>query len=505
MGQTPSSRLPSSSSSGGDDAGVDYTAALPDDILAVVFSSLPHSVRNSCSLVCRRWLAVDSRSRRRLSLHARATLLAAAPSLFHRFPAVSTLSLTSHRRTSADSIGDDALAAVALGCPNLTRIKLRGLHSITASGMAALGAACPKIRKLSVSSCAFGSKGVSAIINGYANLEELSIKRLRGLSEPITISTSSSLRSICLKELYNGQCFAPLLTSSSNLRVLKLFRCSGDWDPLLEEIAVKISGIIEIHLEKLQVSDRGLAALASCSYLEVLRLIKTPECTDAGLTALAGSCRLLRKIHIDGWKTNRIGDLGLIAIANKCLNLQELVLIGVNPTAVSLKLIATNCSNLERLALCGSETFGDAEISCIASKCSALRKLCIKGCPVSDHGMESLAIGCPKLVKVKVKKCRGVTTEFAEWLRASRGSVIVNFDTIRGNEVQDLSVSESGILENGGDEVVLVDHDRVVELPSGSNGRPSLWKARMSVVVGRHFIASAFRGWSLGSICPRNT
>lgn len=94
-----------------------------------------------------------------------------------------------------------------------------------------------------------------------------------------------------------------------------------------------------------------------------------------------------------------------------CPNLQELVLIGLNPTRISLELIAANCQNLERLALCGSETVGDAEISCIAAKCIALKKLCIKSCPVSNCGIEALAGGCPNLVKVKLKKCRGVTGE----------------------------------------------------------------------------------------------
>ncbi|KAG2399565.1 F-box protein [Vigna angularis] len=57
-------------------------------------------------------------------------------------------------------------------------------------------------------------------------------------------------------------------------------------------------------------------------------------------------------------------------------------------------MLASNCQNLERLALCGSDSVGDPEISCIAAKCVALKTRCIKGCPVSDEGMEALANGC---------------------------------------------------------------------------------------------------------------
>jgi F-box/leucine-rich repeat protein 7 len=78
-------------------------------------------------------------------------------------------------------------------------------------------------------------------------------------------------------------------------------------------------------------------------------------------------------------------------VAQKCASLQELVLIGVNLTSASLELIAANCPALERLALCGSDTFGDAEISCVATKCASLRKLCIKACPVSDDVLERCA------------------------------------------------------------------------------------------------------------------
>jgi hypothetical protein len=89
-------------------------------------------------------------------------------------------------------------------------------------------------------------------------------------------------------------------------------------------------------MERLQISDRGLMAVSRCAGLEVLHLVKTPECTNAGLAAIANSCKNLRKLHIDGWKTNQIGDEGLIAVGRKCQNLQELVLIGLNLTVTSL-------------------------------------------------------------------------------------------------------------------------------------------------------------------------
>ncbi|KAL6600473.1 hypothetical protein ACP70R_045273 [Stipagrostis hirtigluma subsp. patula] len=492
--------LSSASSAGAEEApaeGVDHTADLPEELLALVFSLLGSGDRKRCSLVCRRWLAAEAASRLRLALDARAPLLspAALPRLLDRFPAVSKLALKCDRR--AESVGDAALALVAarLG-PGLRRLKLRALRAVTDDGIAALAARAAGLRKLSVGSCAFGAKGIEAVLRSCASLEELSIKRLRGLadSEPLAVS-GPRLQSLSLKELYNGQCFASLITHSPNLKTLKIIRCSGDWDPVLQAVP-REALLTELHLEKLQVSDRGVAALCG---LEVLYLAKVPEVTDAGLAAVAARSPRLRKLHVDGWKANRIGDRGLAAVAHKCASLQELVLIGVNLTSASIELIAANCPTLERLALCGSDTFGDAEMACVAAKCAALRKLCIKACPVSDVGMDKLAEGCPRLVKVKVKKCRGVTSECAERLRASRhGALSVNFDIPGGaGELQDArSVDESGALDNAGSDVLPEDLDDRIggpDISSGSSGRPSRWKARMGSLISRSLSVSMFR------------
>lgn len=476
----------------------DFTSDLPDECLAHVFQSLGSGDRKRCSLVCRRWLCVEGQSRNRLSLDARSELQLVIPSLFSRFDSVSKLALKCDRRSV--SIGDDSLALISLRCPNLTRIKLRACRELTEAGLAEMASNCRGLKKLSCGSCAFGARGINGFLAHASALEELSVKRLHGLTDgaatdPIAPgAAANSLRAICLKELYNGQCFEPLIVGAKNLRTLKLFRCSGDWDRLLELVA-PTAVLTEIHLERLQVSDRGLAAISYCPDLEILHLVKTPECTNAGLISIADRCKLLRKLHIDGWKTNRIGDEGLVAVARRCPNLQELVLIGVNPTSLSLGLLASNCRNLERLALCGSDTIGDAEISCIANKCVALRKLCIKGCPVSDHGMEALVGGCPNLVKVKVKKCKGVTFEGAEWLRMNRGSVAVNLDMGAGaGENQDPNGSDGGVHDYDIEQSTL--HSAPVDLPS-SSGRSAFSKARTGFFSGgRNFVVCTFRRWS---------
>ncbi|KAL6652433.1 hypothetical protein ACP70R_011358 [Stipagrostis hirtigluma subsp. patula] len=463
----------------------DYTEDLPDEILTLVFASLSPADRNACSLACARWKDVDASTRHRLSLDARAALGAAAPAIFARFTAVTKLALRCARGSGADSLADEGAAAVAAALPSerLARLKLRGLRQLSDAGLASLAAAAPALRKLSVASCTFGPKAFVAVLQSCPLLEDLSVKRLRGLpdtsgasnaiAEDIVFPPASSLRSVCLKDLYSALCFVPLVASSPNLRSLKILRCSGAWDLPLEIITARAPVLVELHLEKLQVGDRGLAALSACRNLEVLFLVKTPECTDTGIISVAERCHKLRKLHIDGWRTNRIGDFGLMAVARGCPELQELVLIGVNPTVLSLKMLGENCRALERLALCGCETVGDAEIICLAERCSALKKLCIKGCPVSDRGMEALNGGCPKLVKVKLKRCRGVSSECVENLKVTRGeSFSISLDVVLEHDAG--SASENGLQEAGQAPITeLTDQMAAMDLPTNAAGAQS--------------------------------
>ncbi|OWM80674.1 hypothetical protein CDL15_Pgr006704 [Punica granatum] len=284
--------------------------------------------------------------------------------------------------------------------------------------MEAFAKNCRGLKKFSCSQCTFAAKGVYAILDNCESLEELSVKRLRGLTDETVFDligpgvVGDSLRMIFLKELYNGPSFYPLIIGSKNLRTLRLMKCSGDWDRMLQAITERVPGMVGIHLERIQVSDLGLNAISSCPSLEIFP-VKTPA--------------------------NSIGDQGFVSVATYCHNLQELALVGVNATSLSLGSIASNCPNLERLALCGTKTVGNAEIACIAAKCTALKKLCIRSCPIMDQGVEAVASGCPCLVKVKIKRCKSVTRRAVGWLRARRESLTLDLDTVSDQELGDMT------------------------------------------------------------------
>ncbi|KAK7311362.1 hypothetical protein RJT34_09459 [Clitoria ternatea] len=171
-------------------------------------------------------------------------------------------------------------------------LSLHGCREVTEIGIASVARNCNALKKLSCASCMFGAMGVYAFVNNCTVLEELSVKRLQGFDddsakELVPQMVSSSLKSICLKELIIGQ------------RKLN-------------------SGLVEIHLEKVQVGDVGLLGISKCSRLETLHLVKTSDCSDVGLCDVVEGCKMLKKLHIDGWRTNRISDSGLISVAKSC-------------------------------------------------------------------------------------------------------------------------------------------------------------------------------------------
>ncbi|KAF7144932.1 hypothetical protein RHSIM_Rhsim04G0213200 [Rhododendron simsii] len=194
----------------------------------------------------------------------------------------------------------------------------------------------------------------------------------------------------------------------------------------------------------------------------------------------------------------------LILIGKLCGDrIKELVLIGVDVTCVGIESVAWKCKKLERLTLCGSRTnIGDEEISCIAAQCVGLKKVCIKGCPVTNQGIKAFAFGCPKLVEIKVDKCMGVTSEVVDWLGAIRKSVAVNLDV---GEIEDGGLefdSESdgdgdggGGGDGGGDDGGGSGlQENGVDIPPNLASR-QVFRSRFGVFEGRGLARGGFRNF----------
>ncbi|CAI5987573.1 unnamed protein product [Closterium sp. NIES-65] len=412
----------------------DLTANLPDDCLVHVFRKLGTSDLARCSLVCRRWFMLDAETRPSMSL--RATLDAAPDlaSLFRRFTGVQKLVLKCERNVL--SIDDASLDTIARQCVYLRKLKLKNCRQITDDGMERFAQACPELRKFSCGSCGFGLRGLNALLNGCIHLEDLTVKRslhpslpkdrvtqIPHVSDSLSPPANLSLKRLCLKDQRQSHIWVPLLQATSRLETLILARNAGHWDQVLgsslrEKLTPELS---QIYVERVQITDKGLQCIGKCPKLEALVVVRTPECTDAGMAAVAAGCSGLKRLHVEGWAPGHLGDPGLSAIARHCRQLQELLLVSHACTVSSLQLLASNCPSLERLTLCSGHNMGDPELATLAYSCSNLRRLCVKACnKVTDLGIYALANGCPSLQRLKVRRCPAVSAHSLSVLQEQR-------------------------------------------------------------------------------------
>ncbi|PWA93799.1 SKP1/ASK1-interacting protein 2 [Artemisia annua] len=403
---------------------VDYTNSLPDECLALIFNYLiTTNDRNNSSLVSHRWFRIEAQTRTYLTLKAHSNLQPFILSIFNRFNSLTQLVLRNYS-TSLVSINDNDMILITSMCPNLTRLKLCFCDRLTV-----FSKNCKELKEFSCANCEFSDLGMLELLDNCTQLEVLSVTWLVSrLSDDKALSNfraAKSLKVIKVSFVCNERLFEPLIIASKNLKSLKLIGCGGKWDRALESIGDD-NCLGDVHLEQVNVTDVGVSLLAKCRDLISL-YIKNVLCTDVGLISVAENCKRLKKLYVDDCVRNKIGNEGLIAVGKHSVNLQELVLKGVSVSCVSLQVIATNCQKLVRLELSRSETITDVEMMCIAEKCVALKSLCIEECCVSNKGIEAFALGCPNLAKFRVTKCKKVTREVKDRLRASRESLWLHY------------------------------------------------------------------------------
>jgi hypothetical protein len=127
---------------------------------------------------------------------------------------------------------------ISIGCRSLTCLKLHGCRELTNQGVAKFARNCTGLKKLSASSCMFDAGAMNTILDHCTALKEFSVKQFKGLNDfanPIGPgAVGSSLKSICLKELINGQCFGPLIVDSKK---------EGDIDEICQCGSVVAGGV----------------------------------------------------------------------------------------------------------------------------------------------------------------------------------------------------------------------------------------------------------------------
>ncbi|GAB4861936.1 hypothetical protein Ancab_037191 [Ancistrocladus abbreviatus] len=366
---------------------------LSDQTLSLILSKLPISQHASNSLVCKRWLSVQSRLVRSLSLLDWDFLESGR--LTTRFPNLTEINLVkacfqssgnsgiilSHKLVSIhidskfvndgfidegilldpDSV-DRGLKMLASGCPNLRKLVL---INASEEGLAFVAKECVTLQELELH--CFNDMSLKGI-SGFKNLQ---ILKLVGLVDGFYHSVVTDIGLTILAQ------------GCKRLVKLELSGCEGSYD------GIKAIGQCCQMLEELTLSDHRmdggwLSALSYCGNLKTLKL-QSSESVDSspGPDEHLGSCPTLEELYLVRCQIRDKDKRNMKALFLVCQ---------------SVRVIAfQDCWGLED------------DVFRFASLCRRVKSLSLEGCSLlTMHSLDSVIPSWNKLQILRVVSCNNI-------------------------------------------------------------------------------------------------
>ncbi|KAK3158647.1 hypothetical protein QOZ80_2AG0139820 [Eleusine coracana subsp. coracana] len=328
----------------------DLTLALSDALLLRVLACLPEpQLTGAASLVCRRWMRLAGRLRRRLVVRDWAFVAHRLP---YRFPDLADLDLVPasiaaptalpHASSPLLTCGDLSLTLDASADPPLGACRFVDDDALD-RGLTAVAASFSSLRRLSATAAA-ESGGLMAIAGGCPTLQELELHRC----------TDLALRPV---------------SAFAHLQILRIVASSP---------ALYGPG------------DGG-------------------GVTDIGLTILAHGCKRLVKLELLGCEGSYDG---IAAVGRCCAMLEELTIADNRMDGGWLTALAF-CGNLKTLCLQGcSRIDNDPGPAEHLGACLTLESLQLQQCQLRDrHALHALFLVCEGAREIQVQNCWGLDDE----------------------------------------------------------------------------------------------
>ncbi|KAK1438018.1 hypothetical protein QVD17_03819 [Tagetes erecta] len=342
---------------------------LRDDELRSILSKLETDKdKELFSLVCKRWLYLQSTERKKLCARAGPHMLR---KMAARFTRLKDLDLSqSASRSFYPGVTDSDLSVIATGFIGLRSLKLKDCKGITDVGMAAIGSGLSSLQSLDVSYCRkLTDKGLSAVTEGCHDLKSLHLAGCRFVTNKLLEALSKNCH---------------------NLEELGLQGCTN-------------------------ITDTGLTALVSgCKRIKHLDVNKCTNVGDLGVSTVAAACSTSLKTLklLDCYK---LGDASIFMVATLCKNLDTLIIGGCRDlSSKSIKSLADSIHSLRILRMDWCLNVSDASLNCILTQCTCLEVLDIGCCEeVTDAAFVGLGNGDEgpglRLKALKISNCQKIT------------------------------------------------------------------------------------------------
>ncbi|KAI9119326.1 hypothetical protein K1719_010001 [Acacia pycnantha] len=354
--------------------------------------------------------------------------------------------------SSCEGFSTDGLAAIAANCRNLRELDLRESEVDDRNGhwLSHFPDSYTSLVSLNIS-CLGSEVSLSALerlIGRCPNLQTLRLNR----AVPLDRLANLLARAPQLIELGTGaysseirpEVFSNLSGALSGCKQLRSL--SGFWDVLpsyLLAIYPICSRLTSLNLSYATIQSLDLIKLVSqCHNLQRLWVLDYIE--DAGLDALAASCKDLRELRVFpsdpfGLEPNvTLTEHGLVSVSEGCPNLQSVLYFCRQMSNAALITIARNRPNMTRFRLCIIEPRTpdyltlqplDAGFGAVVEYCKDLRRLSLSGLLTdrvfeyigtygkklemlsvafagdSDLGLHHILSGCDNLRKLEIRDC----------------------------------------------------------------------------------------------------
>jgi F-box and leucine-rich repeat protein 2/20 len=276
-------------------------------------------------------------------------------------------------------LSDDSISSLALGCPHLKTLILRGCR-IKDAAIEAVSKLCRDLTTLNIDGCIeLTGACLHYLADGCSHLQDIDLRwmnEMRPLDLAALVRGCQDLHTVSLgSHLVTDNQLTALVTGCPNLLSLVLKVCS-------------------------ELTDDGLSAVgSSCLKLQSIDLYYCSLISDRGLVSLS-HCQELRKINLK--QCRRVTDYGMAALSSGCRNLQIMNLSDMGGfSASSVSSIAAHCHQLQRLELCRYGHRLDGSMS----QCLHLETLVLCGSAVTDGCLEGLSTGCPALTALDISNC----------------------------------------------------------------------------------------------------
>ncbi|TKY67998.1 F-box protein [Spatholobus suberectus] len=288
----------------------DRTLLLSDVLLLRILALLSDSPsqRNSNSLVCKRWLNLQGRLLRSLTISDWNFLLSGR--LIHRFPNLNHVDLLPAASISPRNSGillsnrvlsihldsssspnwcfceenilpveviDSGLTSLAGGCPNLRRLRVIGASEM---GLLSVAEECPTLQELELQRCS------DAVLRGIAACGNLQILKLVGHVDGFYNSVVSDVGLTILAQ------------GCKRLVKVELSGCEGSFDGI-KAIGKCCQMLEELTFSDHRMDDGWLAALSFCDNLKTLRFTSCKRIDpNPGMEEYLGCCPALERLHL---------------------------------------------------------------------------------------------------------------------------------------------------------------------------------------------------------------